>query len=67
MRECGNLDSRNNSEVNLVFIRWFLFSVIYFVSYESEFCLENATMFQIKDMFENGKPDIVLKTSSVLI
>ena len=36
--------------------------MIYFVSYESEFCLENATMFQIKDMFENGKPDIVLKT-----
>jgi len=26
---------------------------------ESGFCLENATMFQ---MFENGKPDIVLKT-----
>ena len=28
---------------------------------ESGFCLENATMFQIQDMFENGKPDIVLK------
>ena len=26
------------------------------------FCLENATMFQIQDMFGNGKPDIVLKT-----
>ena len=26
------------------------------------FCLENATMFQIQDMFENGKPDIFLKT-----
>ena len=25
-------------------------------------CLENATMFQIQDMFEKGKPDIVLKT-----
>ena len=25
-------------------------------------CLENATVFQIQDMFENGKPDIVLKT-----
>ena len=24
----------------------------------SGFCLENATMFQIQDMFENGKPDI---------
>ena len=29
--------------------------MIYFVSYESEF--------QIQDMFENGKPDIVLKTA----
>ena len=26
------------------------------------FCLENATMFQIQGMFENGKSDIVLKT-----
>ena len=26
------------------------------------FCLGNATMFQIQAMFENGKPDIVLKT-----
>ena len=25
-------------------------------------CLENATMFQIQDVFENLKPDIVLKT-----
>ena len=25
-------------------------------------CLENAKMFQIQDMFENGKPDIFLKT-----
>ena len=25
-------------------------------------CLENATMISIQDMFENGKPDIVLKT-----
>ena len=24
--------------------------------------LENETMIQIQDMFENGKPDIVLKT-----
>ena len=29
---------------------------------ESGFCLENATMFQIQNMFENGKPDLVLKT-----
>ena len=29
---------------------------------ESGFCLENATMFQIQDMFENVKPNIVLKT-----
>jgi len=29
---------------------------------ESEFCLENAKMIKIQDMFENGKPDIVLKT-----
>ena len=29
---------------------------------ESGFCLENATMIQIQDMFENGKPGIVLKT-----
>jgi len=43
--------------------------VIYFVSYESEFCfvfqiiLKNATMFQIKKWkTENGKPDIVWKT-----
>ena len=28
----------------------------------SGFCLENATMIQIQNMFENGKPDIVLKT-----
>ena len=25
-------------------------------------CLENATMIQIQDMLENGKPNIVLKT-----
>ena len=29
---------------------------------ESGFFLENATMIQIQDMFENGKSDIVLKT-----
>ena len=28
---------------------------------------ENATMIQIQDMFENGKPDIVLKNVKVLI
>ena len=28
----------------------------------SRFCLVNATMIQIQDMFQNGKPDIVLKT-----
>ena len=25
-----------------------------------QFCLENATTFHIQDMFENGKPDIVV-------
>ena len=50
--------------------------MIYLASYESEFCfklqiilkkrergfcLENATKFHIQDMFENGKPDIILK------
>ena len=30
---------------------------------ESGFCLENAIMVQIQDMFENVKPDIVLKTA----
>ena len=29
---------------------------------ESGFCLEKATMIQIQDMFEDGKPDIVMKT-----
>ena len=29
---------------------------------ESGVCLEHATMIQIQDMFENGKPNIVLKT-----
>ena len=29
---------------------------------ESGVSLENAKMFKIQDMFENGKPDIVLKT-----
>ena len=29
---------------------------------ESGFCHENATRIQIQDMFENGKPNIVLKT-----
>ena len=48
--KCGNLDSRNNSEVNLVFIRYFWFSVI--------------LMFQIQDMFENGEPHIVLNTDN---
>ena len=28
----------------------------------SWFCLENATMILIQDMFEKGKPDNVLKT-----
>ena len=51
--------------------------MIYFVSYESEFCselrntekwengvcLENATI--IQDMFEIGKPDIALKKVKV--
>jgi len=30
-------------------------------SRKNGFCLENTTMFQIQDMFENGKLDIVLK------
>ena len=50
--------------------------MIYFSSYESEFCselriklesrkvafVENATMIQIQDVFKNGKTDIFLKT-----
>jgi len=50
--------------------------VIHFVSYENEFCFElriilkngkvgvvskTRLMIQIQDMFEDGKPDIVLK------
>ena len=31
------------------------------------FCLDNATMIQIQDMFENGKPDIVLKAVKVFL
>ena len=38
------------------------FVYIYTQKRESGFCLENATMIQIQDMFENGKPGIVLKT-----
>ena len=55
--------------------------MIYFVRYESEICFElwiilkngkvgfisKTQQFQIQDMFENGKPDIVLETLSVLI
>ena len=33
-----------------------------FQKQESGFCLENETMIQIQDMFEDRKPDIVLKT-----
>ena len=29
---------------------------------ENGVCLENVTMFQIQDMLEDGKPNIVLKT-----
>ena len=51
--------------------------MVCFVSYEREFCsefvnytqkrgsgffVENATMIQIQDIFETGKPDNVLKT-----
>jgi len=43
-------------KVSLV-LNWGLYS-----KRESGFCLENGTMIQIKDMFENGKPDIVMKT-----
>ena len=54
-----------------------LLSVIYFVNYANEICFElwiilkngkvglprkRDNMIQIQDMFENGKPDIVLKT-----
>ena len=64
-------------KLRLVFITKFLFSVIYFVSHESKFCFElwiilekkrkvsfvsKTQQFQIQDMFENGSPDIVLKT-----
>ena len=31
------------------------------------FCLENATMFQIQDIFENGKPNIVSFPFIILI
>jgi len=54
--KCGNLDSRNNSEVNLIFIRYFWFSVIYYVSYESEFC------FELWIILKNGKVGFVSKT-----
>ena len=43
--------------------KWVLFWILdYTRKRESGFCIENATMFQIQDMFENGKPDIFLKT-----
>ena len=35
--------------------------------WESLLCLENATMIQIENMFENGKPEINLKTVKGLI
>ena len=50
----GNFDPRNNSEI--VFIKKFLFSVIYFVSYESEFC------FELWIILKNGKVGFVSKT-----
>ena len=34
---------------------------------ESWFCLENATKIQIQDMFQNGIPDIVMKTGQGLV
>ena len=34
---------------------------------ENGLCLEYATVFQIQDMFENEKPDIVLKRSTNII
>ena len=34
----------------------------YTQKWDNGFCLENATMFQIQDMFEIGKPNIALKT-----
>ena len=36
--------------------------MVYTQKWESGFCFENATMFQIQDMIENRKPNIVLKT-----
>ena len=54
--KCGNFDSKHNSDVNLVFIRYFLFSVIYFVSYESEIC------FELWIILKNGKVGFVSKT-----
>ena len=36
--------------------------MVYTAKRENGFCLENATMFQIQVMFENGKSKIVLKT-----
>ena len=40
----------------------FVFNCGLYSKREVGFCLENATMFPIQDMFENGIPDIVLKT-----
>ena len=37
-------------------------SVCLSVCRENGFCLENSTMIQIQDIFENGKHNIVLKT-----
>ena len=38
----------------------FVLIVDYTEKRESGFCLENAAMFQIQDIFENGKPNIIL-------
>ena len=43
--------------------KWILFWIEdYTQKQESGVCLKNATMIQVQVMFENGKPDIVLKT-----
>ena len=70
--KCKNLDFRNNLALNLVFIR--LLERIYFIkvifvlnsglySKMGKWVLtHDITMIIIQDMYENGKPDIVLKT-----
>ena len=62
------MDSRNDSEVKENFcFQWFILVFMkdsfvlncrLFLKRGSGVCLENATMIQIQNMFENGKPDM---------